>query len=733
MNQKLIFCAMLAAGLTVAGSAAASNPQFSPRTGSGEQVMRARGQKAVSPMRISAKTPAKTPAARTMWAYGNDIVYFDQYGTLECILEEDFSKLTMGTEEQPDLKTKLEISADSPEYTYPWWNFNPEYTHEPHWGVGCAYGAGGTLYWKLDYRTMQAHFNTCLVDLSGDYGIGVLEFRARKSADSTEDYIQIEAGETHNMGPSWDVCDDAVVISNLSTEWTTYRVMFRGCGPTTLLNVVGIFTAGPYAEPEENQTMWFDDVKVYKLTPFVNMPVGRPVSDYKGTSFVANWNPVEGAEKYILTVYTVNAGTGERVVHEEADVTGTSYKVENTISGETYYYEVKAVKGGKESFPSYAQRVYCLEAPVMKAAEVTGDWTYVASWDEVQGADVYNYMAYDEREASADGEFVVTAEDFTGVLDADGYPTGNTKEDPWDQCYEEYYCEQLKQQGWVGKNCCPYDDYLAFDAFFYTTGQGDSGFISPEMDLSKDGGKFTVTGDFAGDEEQLEDQAGRPVIVYTQTCVALFNWNDARGDYDQVELVYPEVDVVDDWQTLSFEFTKGSERSIIGIYAIGSYANLYLDNLKITQNYKKGDKLMEPFLYKRFYGSKEGQDPKNRIEVEVPGHATGYNVYHKVSAFSRQADKYGQSYDDRESEYSELMFVTRTISGVDNVVEVGEATVSLAGSTLTVVNPNGEKVRVFGLNGMLLNESSEAVVTTELQDAGVYVAKVGNKAVKVVK
>ncbi|MDE6131389.1 MAG: hypothetical protein K2F74_07335, partial [Muribaculaceae bacterium] len=42
-------------------------------------------------------------------------------------------------------------------------------------------------------------------------------------------------------------------------------------------------------------------------------------------------------------------------------------------------------------------------------------------------------------------------------------------------------------------------------------------------------------------------------------------------------------------------------------------------------------------------------------------------IYHRVSSFSRQSDRYGQSYDDRESEYSPLSFVMSSVSGVENI------------------------------------------------------------------
>lgn len=727
MKGKLLTYALMAAGLP----AVASTPVFSVHpTGNGESVLRSRTAPKAS-MRIKKDAAKHAPMRRSMWAKGSDIVYFDQFGELELKLEEDFSGLdNVGTEAEPDKYTKLDIPADDPDFTYPWWNFKPQYTKIPHWGIGNAYGAGGTIYWKLDYTTDQAHFNLPLLDLTEGDGVAVLEFRARKSADSTEDFILVEAGETHNMGPTWDNIDDAVTMSGLSTEWTTYRVMFRGCGPTTLLNVVGIFSKGPYAEPEENQTMWFDDVKVYQLKTYLGIPEVLPVSEYEGSSFVANWKGVEGADSYLLTVYSNNADTGKQeFLLEEEPVNGTSYKVTGAVSGETYYYEVKAVKGEQTSLPSFVERVYCLEKPVLNPITDTGDWSYKASWNAVPGADVYNYIAYNDREAEEDGLFVVTDEDFTGVVDADGNRTGWTKEDPEELSYDEYYISPIKQEGWYVKHGAPYTDYIAADAYWYSSGQGDAGLISPELDLSKDGGKFTVSADFAGDTRLHYLESGEEYLT-TQVCAALFTWNDAKGDYDQVELLYPKNEVTEDWQNMTFEFTKGTDRSIIGLYAIGSLYNLYIDNLKVVQNYKKGDKLREPFLHKRYHGSREGE-VNTEIEVTIPSHATGWDVYHKVQAFNRQVDTYGRSYDDRASDWSNIEFVKRTVSGIMEVTELGEGTVSVNGGILNILNPEGVAVTVCDMQGAVLLQGTAAEYSMPLADKGVYLVKVGTKAMKI--
>lgn len=617
-------------------------------------------QTSTSFVRGAAKSRASVPSKA--FGFGGDAVNeVDNYGTLRLVMEEDFSLMTPGSIEEPARDCDIAIAYDDPEFTYPWWNLKPEYTHEPHWGTGAeedsyACPAGGCYYMEMAKKeymgyeyASQAKINTPLMKLDEDGAIFVFEFRARtRNAGETYDGLLVECGETNNMGPTWRTCDETVMVAGIPSEWTTYRLVFREGGPTTLINIVGINPGNVY----------LDDFKVYQLVPNLMYPEVLRHTEYKGTSFNANWAPVEGAESYLLSVYKLGQN-GERVYHlQDQPVNGTSYNVTGTISGETYYYCVKSVKGNTVSLEGMPWRVYALESPMMNPVQNDDFESYIASWNDVPGADVYNYMALDKRPAEQDGVFVVTDEDFTGITDFEGFKTGLTKEDPdTHTIMGKFYPKELKQQGWYGESSMPYDDYMAMDAFHFESGGENAGFISPEFDMSKDGGKFVIECDLAAET----DSEG-----YTTECtVAVFNWNEARGDYDQVESQHIS-GLTLDWKRCKFELTKGTDKTVVGIFAVRSYGNLYLDNLKMTQVYKKGDYLMEPFRFANFHGKDEG-DIATEIQVQIPPHALGYEIYHKVSAYGRQVDAYGQSYDDRESEYSPLEFVMKSVNGIEGI------------------------------------------------------------------
>lgn len=385
---------------------------------------------------------------------------------------------------------------------------------------------------------------------------------------------------------------------------------------------------------------------------------------------------------------------------------------------------MRAVKGTHESMETQPVEVFDLEAPVLNDVEEVKDGVYTASWNDVPTAERYNYWAYNVRTAEDDGEFVVTDENFDGVKDADGNLTGLTLDNPSYNTYSELYLADLSQAGWRGTHYMPYTDYICVDAWQYIYGQGDAGLISPELDLSKDNGKINLSIKLYGELAEMADQDGNPVYVPTQAAVALFNYDESIGDYVQAELVYPEgVDA--EWKTFNVTLTKGTSRSTIGIYGVTAPGNLYIDDLKITQNYKKGETLLEPFLFKQYCED-------TSLEVVVPMKVVNAPVYHKVSAVKAKGDSYGALY--KESQFSDLKLVSENVTAsIDDNMLNEEATVTSVNGMLCIVNPNSEAVVVYSVGGntVFSDNSGRRNINVSLGNKGIYIVKIGDKVVKV--
>lgn len=632
------------------------------------------------------------------------------YGEVVELMYEDFSKMTTGSIEEPDTKTSLNLSS----YEYPWWNMNPEYTTLPNWGCYSTYSAGGCVCVNAK-KDGGGSINTPLIDGSGYGRILTIQFKAR-TLEGTTSGLYVEAAETYNMSPTWDFPGSAY-LPEVTSEWQTYEFTIHNAGSSTLFNI---------AQMDGTSSVYIDDVRVYQVDQYVSTPTTLSHSNYTGQSFDANWQAVEGAESYLLNVYSYDDEGNVVDLLTDEQVAATTFTVDGIESGHTYYYTVRSVKGSHESMESLPVEVYDLEAPVLDEVKEVSDGVYTATWGEVPTAERYNYWAYNVRTAEADGEFVVTEENFDGLTRPDtGETTDLTVDSDYPGCFDESYLAEFTQAGWRGKNYYPYADCIMLDVWQYMNNQGDAGLISPELDLSKDGGKVELSVRIYGEVATMWTADGVAVPTQTQAAIALFNYDEAEGDYVQAELVYPE-GVAEEWKTFNVTLTKGTSRSVIGIYGVSSPGSLYLDDLKITQNYKAGEALMEPFFVQRW---NEG----NSIEVTMPGKVEGQTIYHKVSAVKTNPS----TMDVKESKFSALEKITdKAVTSISTTEALGsKPVVTSDGQNLYVVNPQGAGVDVYGVDGtkVFSDHSGRRNVTVPAGGHGVYVVKVGDTTVKIAK
>ena len=208
------------------------------------------------------------------------------------------------------------------------------------------------------------------------------------------------------------------------------------------------------------------------------------------------------------------------------------------------------------------------------------------------------------------------------------------------------------------------------------------------------------------------------MAYHTVPAVALFNWDDALGDYVQAELVYGET-VEGEWTEQTLTLTQGSERSILGIYALGAADNLYIDDLKIEQYYQAGESLLTPFEGKQYV---EG----TQYAVDVPERAMHSALSHKVCAV-----KSAQGYGIVESPYAET-----TVEGVSGIrtprLDLSAAArVAAHEGRLTIQNPALDAVSVYAADGRLLYRGEGMSITTPVLDAQMVIVRVGKQSIKV--
>lgn len=659
-----------------------------------------------------------------------------------------------GKEGKPDLYTKLNnpnIDELPEQYPYPaWFNLLPECFEDGDiWGGNNLYPAGGMgcLFNKSSYEVYEANLVVPLMDASAPEYEGIVTIRFKAKAEKEGAYILIEAAETNGMAPSWTTMGSA--MSEVQPEWLNYEVSFYGGNASVIANIYN----------PSGVSIYIDDLIVYQEGQPCQTPVLLPPTNYMGETWTANWKPALGADGYLLTVYSVDTTYDEyghptnkeySYLCQDLIIDGgetSSYDITGAISGQKYFYTVKSYKGikGQEGYyESVAQNdpmvVNILMPTTMHPVTDFSPSKYTASWDAIPGAEVYNYWVRYEHKAQSDGEFVVTDDNFDGVVDGDGFATGWTKENPDQYSYSTVYFtnrlgadgkyHKVAQAGWKGLNCAPYTDYIAIDAWQYLVAGSDAGYLSPELDLSKDNGRFTISMDCAGCLYQyIDEETGDYISGYPRVAVAVFNYNDEINNWQQVALQYYQ-NVKFDWKKASFTFDCGSERTIVGIYAVYAPEWLFIDNLKLVQNYKKDDVLLDPCIFERYV-------PETSLEVTPPTHFWDCKLYHQVCGVKSEIVEDSPMGDIAflESPMTPLQMVEGSddwIAGIESVPSFNNATVQIIGdNTLQVLNPEGLPVDVYDIYGRSVysDNSGKKALTVGLAN-GMYIVKVGTRSVK---
>lgn len=645
------------------------------------------------------------------------------YGKEVDIVKEDFAKMTTGSQDAPDYDTDLN---DYEMHDNAWINMLDDFTQTPGWGSHNAYSAGGSIYLEADNET-QGQLNTPMLNVSRNSGICFLQFDARVPEDNeVVEQVVVEAAETYNMQPSWKFLGNTQ-LPQLTTDWQTYTIQFYEGGEYTLFNIVN------YSAP-----VLIDNVRVFQVDQYVATPTPNPHKNYarvddNTAKFDLSWSAVDGAESYVLNVYDKDAnGKPQNYIQKDVEVKDNKFTVNNAVTGTIYYYTVSAKKGEHVSMPSVEVQVKGIVEPVLSVSSPINGDKYTAEWKNVGGAERYNYISYFKQEATEDCRMEVSKLNLVGMkYGSDDMEVEYSVDNPSSYTLDRgALADEIGQAGWTVKHYAIYKDALTIDAFWTVEAKSDAGLISPEMDLSKDGGKFRVK--LRACAEYLPAYE-----AYPQAAVALFNYDEEKGDYVQSELIYAgDKNVNGDWKRYDCDFTTGTARSIVGIYGTWAPGNLYLSDVAIHQNYKKGDSFLNPFHYLNWLVPGTGETTS--VEVTIPAKAYERDIYHQAQSVRVKAE--GDQFSGAtflESRFSDLQkvgFCPLTNGVNDAKLNVSGATVSLAGNNIVVNNPQKAEVALYTLDGMLVasDNSCAEVVTLPAAAHGKYVVKVGKQSVKLV-
>lgn len=248
-----------------------------------------------APAALDAKLEALTakPHSPSLREIGSEIV----------LVSEDFAKFTAGSEDDPD---GTELSD---------WNngtIDAKYTQQPGWRGGFVYQASGCAYLDVDTEEGTGWLITPTLNLSNYGGSFTIKFRARvaSSKSSTTDEIYVQnclLGEYSNSVTSSQTIEG-------TTKWKEYTLTFTDGNSKDDIQI----TAKSYP-------IFIDDITITQIdNGKPGAPLAQAATNVSDTQFTANWQAVEGAEGYLLSVYTLKNAT-EQYLFKDKEVSGTSY------------------------------------------------------------------------------------------------------------------------------------------------------------------------------------------------------------------------------------------------------------------------------------------------------------------------------------------------------------------------------------------------------------------------
>ena len=561
------------------------------------------------------------------------------------LIDEDFSKVTAGSESAPALDFNINTCVGEPPENIFYSCVDPSYTKQPGWGSYMVYPAGGTLYFNntRSGSGYAAHLNAPLFDASDCNGTFFIRFRARLTSPNPQ-YAGLgisvqDATDPDNL--QW------ISFSNLtgmtSDEWKTYEMRLEGGTKQTRLIL----------REEYGVNVLIDDIQIFQKKTTIESPHVLRYLYYNGTSFRPRWNKVEGATKYYVNVFESDAtGSIGKSIVSDFETTDTICTVRGLTPGVYYRYNVAASDGTTRSLTSRNMVLNDILAPALNDVEIS-EGKYTASWEAVPGALFYNYYVYADRTAEADGEFTLVDEDFNGITDAGGLQgytddltgqqvvwTPGNEPDTW---HLRPYSSPLntKMAGYYANNWIAFDGNVFLDGWFYFFDQKDDAkdpetdddvkeygkFETPVLNLANDGGKLKVSTRLWG----MPDKDTTTGITYqTNANIALVTFDAVLNQYVETEKYH--FDLSAKWTDVNCEFTTGGEDSKVVIYAADGPGAVYIDNLKITQQLKKGD------TFASCIACQTGLTTTS-TNVTLPEGAEDSNLYHRAIAVTEHESK----------------------------------------------------------------------------------------------
>lgn len=609
------------------------------------------------------------------------------------LVAENFDKFTAGSTDAPD-----ETAFDG---------FIPaEYTSAPNWSAYYVYQAGGCA---LIDRSKNTNANLCSPVLSipvNDIPVTVT-FRARLATKEVErDWVEVYVADASDPNDVYTFTNDYAYVYD---EWKEYKFEFSKKRKGTDF----FFQFSGYDAP-----VFVDDIEIKMLEPKLSAPVATEFSDFTNDSFTANWSAVEGADAYLVSLFTVNDDRDKTRNYITQDLRVS--ECHHTFTGletptTTFYYTVKAVKGSFISPESNIVKVHSLTVPANIAITTHGTDNVKVTWDAVPGAEYYVINAFRAHTAATDETYVLSHENFDKLV-CEG--TVLEPEVPYQP--QEELDEWTDQPGWIAQGPLHINGAYGL-AGYYGEASGTLIFLeSPIMDLSAGGGKIRLSADLYGQKTDVND-----------VCTVVFRTMRYFVEDGREKLETTDSDatgkIPEEWTGYTTVLGGGTPMSVVEIVA--KAGAIYIDNIMITQDLKAGEKVSVPYTNAR--------SETNEIILPISSLLRGSDIVVRIQAVREIWDSMHYSVNEyiRSSFSADHSYAVET-SGIDDICNDSmQPKAFVSDGVIQVVNPGGDKIELLDMCGRTVasDNSGMQLVRLTADASGMYVVRVGGKALKVVR
>lgn len=263
------------------------------------------GQKRLAPVQQSGKAVRLTPTFKSPFkAAALPAPNKASYRQEQILLEEDFSKMTSGTEDHPDTTVCLASQNDAPGIYV-----DPAYTKQAGWAGDDVYSAGGAVFLRTYNFMKPAILYTPLGDYSGEITVTCRMKALEAKTQHYDDSGNLQWGTLTGSTLTIQACVGGVEKGDIAeTDDPNEAYSVRLYPKHGWIYVT--YTFKNYSADNDGFICFFtdgavvlDDIKITTSPTILGNPGGVKVTDFQPDNFTIEWQPVKRAYNYYVNLY----------------------------------------------------------------------------------------------------------------------------------------------------------------------------------------------------------------------------------------------------------------------------------------------------------------------------------------------------------------------------------------------------------------------------------------------